>query len=105
MIGVAPLAGAWIEIQGKVTIITSNMVAPLAGAWIEINGYFVFNEKSNMSLPLRERGLKSIQKDSGLTTYESLPLRERGLKSKGRKVYQRISIVAPLAGAWIEIVC
>ena len=36
-IGVAPLAGAWIEINILVAFIVSNIVAPLAGAWIEIS--------------------------------------------------------------------
>ena len=35
-IDVAPLAGAWIEMQFIITDKTCNKVAPLAGAWIEI---------------------------------------------------------------------
>ena len=34
--GVAPFAGAWIEIICKWFGVTSNYVAPFAGAWIEI---------------------------------------------------------------------
>ena len=34
--GVAPLAGAWIEIIDQRIKISAQMVAPLAGAWIEI---------------------------------------------------------------------
>ena len=33
---VAPLVGAWIEIEGALTFDTSLVVAPLVGAWIEI---------------------------------------------------------------------
>ena len=33
---VAPLAGAWIEIEEAYEEIVLNCVAPLAGAWIEI---------------------------------------------------------------------
>ena len=33
---VAPLAGAWIEIEGKGCACGTVAVAPLAGAWIEI---------------------------------------------------------------------
>ena len=33
---VAPLAGAWIEIENKKAIAYLAFVAPLAGAWIEI---------------------------------------------------------------------
>ena len=58
----------------------SLSVAPLAGAWIEI---FCKNScpVGNMSLPSRERGLKSPD-------------------DMWEKVRQS---VAPLAGAWIEI--
>ena len=34
---VAPLAGAWIEINVAVISSMDNLVAPLAGAWIEIS--------------------------------------------------------------------
>ena len=35
-IGVAPLAGAWIEIRSMLVLPVLLRVAPLAGAWIEI---------------------------------------------------------------------
>ena len=35
---VAPLAGAWIEINGHHAFTLTVTVAPLAGAWIEIAG-------------------------------------------------------------------
>ena len=80
MISVAPLAGAWIEIDADVAFLKkhkslpsrerglkSNLssrwrtrpprVAPLAGAWIEILS--VSNTTGQwLSLPSRERGLK-----------------------------------------------
>ena len=34
--GVAPLAGAWIEMYCKSVILSKVQVAPLAGAWIEM---------------------------------------------------------------------
>ena len=34
---VAPLAGAWIEINPSIPISGQAKVAPLAGAWIEIS--------------------------------------------------------------------
>ena len=34
---VAPLAGAWIEIQKSIELSRLAFVAPLAGAWIEMN--------------------------------------------------------------------
>ena len=52
-----------------------TFVAPLAGAWIEIAG------AGAGSLPLRERGLKFIDRDKAA----------------------HCTFVAPLAGAWIEI--
>ena len=33
---VAPLAGAWIEMNAENTAVMRYYVAPLAGAWIEI---------------------------------------------------------------------
>ena len=36
---VAPLAGAWIEIEDGDLIYVSFVVAPLAGAWIEIRSW------------------------------------------------------------------
>ena len=77
---VAPFAGAWIEIIQFSSFLTARSVAPFAGAWIEIEagGYHrrekavapfagawieIFNVFGNvhvlMSLPSRERGLKS----------------------------------------------
>ena len=56
-----------------------------------------------MSLPSRERGLKSRRSGAATCAAVSLPSRERGLKfvpmedSAGR-------LVAPFAGAWIEII-
>ena len=56
---VAPYAGAWIEIEtGSPSLSYPMNVAPYAGAWIEIS---TLDTLSNgvMSLPTRERGLKS----------------------------------------------
>ena len=54
-------------------------VAPLAGAWIEIASV-VFHSFFNVSLPSRERGLKSDDIAKGEKVPASLPSRERGLK-------------------------
>ena len=56
-----------------------------------------------MSLPLRERGLKSPFCLRNLRGGMSLPLRERGLKSLANGGAQKTDVVAPLAGAWVEI--
>ena len=57
-----------------------------------------------MSLPLRERGLKSIRDRSTRCLSLSLPSRERGLKSAVSipRIYV-VHKVAPLVGATIEI--
>ena len=55
-------------------------VAPLVGAWIEINLNTSYETWSTTSLPSWERGLKySASKDFSLLPW-SLPSWERGLK-------------------------
>ena len=62
---VAPCAGAWIEISGWPTFPRQAGVAPCAGAWIEIAG---IHPRTYLlpSLPVRERGLKFLQKIAAL---------------------------------------
>ena len=100
--GVAPLAGAWVEIIRYIHESVPNSVAPLAGAWVEI----LYSGLSMIcfvrSLPSRERGLKFkppvyCQRKPA----KSLPSRERGLKCRHVNVYSQH--VAPLVGARIEI--
>ena len=102
-----------------------HFVAPFAGAWIEMLSPSIVSS-IDMSLPSRERGLKSCQFSMSLNLRESLPSRERGLKfimpvlffeteilslpsrERGLKSsFAAISTpsldVAPFAGAWIEI--
>ena len=59
----------------------------------------------DLSLPSRERGLKSFLTTAFAVAVLSLPSRERGLKF----IYVPYNLdrfsVAPLAGAWIEISC
>ena len=77
------------------------MVAPLVGAWIEIN------VSSNIIKPLEsllswERGLKlPVSHVVGLL-FSSLLSWERGLKYT-HIIYIYLIHVAPLVGAWIEI--
>ena len=77
-------------------------VAPFAGAWIEISAY-------NFGLMSFGRSLRgSVDWNCGLPSSEpgdhpSLPSRERGLKSEALAVVAHWVIVAPFAGAWIEI--
>ena len=77
---VAPLAGAWIEILTGTSAWDKPTVAPLAGAWIEISSYGEAGMNVAWSLPLRERGLKSLYDYQEEAVKASLPLRERGLK-------------------------
>ena len=56
-----------------------------------------------VSLPSRERGLKYIIIALTNGNSMSLPSRERGLKSNDKNIYEKWMIVAPFAGAWIEI--
>ena len=55
---VAPLAGAWIEIYSLWKSNIEKNVAPLAGAWIEIFCWQWGQRPSNLSHPSRVRGLK-----------------------------------------------
>ena len=55
------------------------------------------------SLPSRERGLKSQIIAKPVVAIPSLPSRERGLKCAGAPPEQRYRHVAPFAGAWIEM--
>ena len=56
---VAPFTGAWIEITVTCRPGTNMPVAPFTGAWIEIFFEYVYQPISVLSLPSRERGLKS----------------------------------------------
>ena len=56
-----------------------------------------------LSLPSRERGLKSLNVREITSPTRSLPSRERGLKCLRERENVFMIIVAPFAGAWIEI--
>ena len=77
-------------------------VAPLVGAWIEINlltcyKYIIW------SLLSWERGLKLSLFFMHFLTASSLLSWERGLKYSTNE-YTDLAEVAPLVGAWIEII-
>ena len=55
------------------------------------------------SLPSRERGLKLLLLLLQFMPERSLPSRERGLKFNNLPNCILCEVVAPLAGAWIEI--
>ena len=44
MLKVAPLVGAWIEIEPLLRCSIHKEVAPLVGAWIEIKGGYIIPE-------------------------------------------------------------
>ena len=56
----------------------------------------------DMSLPMRERGLKLYSIIIFNFLLVSLPMRERGLKRLGQYQSNAPPAVAPHAGAWIE---
>ena len=56
-----------------------------------------------MSLPTRERGLKFLYLRVLYLRVRSLPTRERGLKYPASLALSGRGMVAPYAGAWIEI--
>ena len=78
-------------------------VAPLVGAWIEIPQQ-VYLEHLTWSLPSWERGLKCQSARSDRIPFVSLPSWERGLKYMTVLRSRSQNCVAPLVGAWIEIV-
>ena len=78
---VAPLVGAWIEINASKTGYVLENVAPLVGAWIEIDADIAAFHGSEKSLPSWERGLKLLPPKNPPPPIS----------------------VAPLVGAWSEI--
>ena len=76
---------------------------PTAGAWIEIIQRIEADPGAALSLPTRERGLKSPASRNTVPEYLSLPTRERGLKYITLQLLFTMCSVAPYAGAWIEI--
>ena len=99
---VAPLAGAWIETASTALAVTVGvLVAPLAGAWIETENTKILIAYMQ-SLPSRERGLKHVVETNKVRCAVSLPSRERGLKLVDIRSGIYKTMVAPLAGAWIE---
>ena len=81
----------------------SVRVAPLVGAWIEI-GFYGRDLPDLKSLPLWERGLKYLYRIQANILIGSLPLWERGLKFMRIWFLLPAMLVAPLVGAWIEII-
>ena len=76
MLKVAPFAGAWIEIElYGCDDHRRSVVAPFAGAWIEIGKRGGNRKRVLLSLPSRERGLKSFRVSVGITEHIGRSLR------------------------------
>ena len=80
-----------------------SIVAPLVGAWIEI-ALLINVDIPMRSLPSWERGLKYAYLSVAFIVIQSLPSWERGLKSPFKSLRNSKRGVAPLVGAWIEMV-
>ena len=93
-ITVAPLVGAWIEINDEGYYCSTCAVAPLVGAWIEIKRCKYIHRLSE-SLPSWERGLKYMIKLKTCFPRSSLPSWERGLKSKNNYDYSSLESRSP----------
>ena len=76
---VAPLVGAWIEIDLCISDRNSMSVAPLVGAWIEI---VLKHQRFNLDdvAPLVGAWIEITNPCSGKSSASSLPSWERGLK-------------------------
>ena len=99
---VTPLAGVWIEIPNQQITQATLMVTPLAGVWIEISTPFR-NWYKQLSLPLRECGLKFCRVKSVLDSRNVTPLAGVWIEMSVCPLTVVESAVTPLAGVWIEI--
>ena len=77
-------------------------VAPLVGAWIEITPACKIFGKF-LSLPLWERGLKSILFALSDMSVIVAPLVGAWIEILCLHLFYSLCLVAPLVGAWIEI--
>ena len=77
-------------------------VAPRAGAWIEIFIY-IASTKCRQSLPARERGLKFFMAFCVLVKKFVAPRAGAWIEIVALSFVPFVNLVAPRAGAWIEI--
>ena len=84
--------------------INSMFVAPFRGAWIEIKTSTVKVSELG-SLPLGERGLKSVKQPIVNRRFKSLPLGERGLKLKVYLIYRCNWKSLPLGERGLKLSC
>ena len=100
---VAPYAGAWVEMHKGYKHRQAVQVAPYAGAWIEMLEELEALMCGNMSLPTRERGLKSSEPFSPTISEDVAPYAGAWIEISTMSVPMLFGSVAPYAGAWIEI--
>ena len=91
----------WNQMSRSKTV--SSTVAPLVGAWIEIFPRLLIQSQSSCRSP---RGSVdwNLNQEKGSDRLKSLPSWERGLKYKSTCNSLMHRHVAPLVGAWIEII-
>ena len=77
---VAPYTGAWIEIVLRPVGWGRVGVAPYTGAWIEIC-FFVISERDIIVAPYTGAWIEIVSFNGTISAFVSLPTRERGLKS------------------------
>ena len=100
---VAPYAGAWIEMHDGLIGQLEYEVAPYAGAWIEISVTGCSSVESGVA-PYAGAWIEiPVWTTPKTSICVSLPTRERGLKSSAHWPQRHTSRVAPYAGAWIEM--
>ena len=92
-----------MKLDSNGRLVESWTVAPLAGAWIEIIFPFSAGLFAALSLPSRERGLKSCYEISVPRRETVAPLAGAWIEMRVWRSASRRRVVAPLAGAWIEI--
>ena len=101
---VAPRAGAWIEIWTYSSLMFTPMVAPRAGAWIEMIISWSFEKCWPGRTSRRCVDWNSFWHNKKPPIVASHLTQVRGLKYYLLYVFWCFFIVAPHAGAWIEIV-
>ena len=93
--------GAWIETDCRATVSLLPSVAPYVGAWIETKAD-TKRYNLNGSHPTWVRGLKLNVRLNSYARQQSHPTWVRGLKQAMAREAERITLVAPYVGAWIE---
>ena len=92
----------WIEILVVVRTGVVDGVTPFVGVWIEISSSCA-NSTLSQSLPSWECGLKFLCYCKLPVEYSSLPSWECGLKYLIKPYHNRVCLVTPFVGVWIEI--